>query len=77
MANENAAMMYQVAWYNRRPYCYAASIDGGKTWVKLTADNDEDSSEAIEEAAEKFGVPTNKWELIEEPILSLDGSQTK
>ncbi len=64
-------MQYQIAWYNRRPYCWAASIDGGKTWGKLKADNDDDSSEPIEEASKAFGVPTGKWELIDEPILDL------
>jgi ribosomal protein L16/L10AE len=63
--------MYQVAWLNARPYCWAASIDGGKSWVKLNSDNDEDSSEAIEEASSKFGVPTNKWELLDDPIIKL------
>jgi hypothetical protein len=64
-------MQYQVAWYNRRPYCWVASVDGGKTWEKLKADNDEDSSEAIEEASKRFGPDTNKWELLDDPILSL------
>jgi hypothetical protein len=40
--------MYQVAWANKRPYCWVASTDGGKSWYKLTSDNDEDSAEAIQ-----------------------------
>lgn len=63
--------MFKVAWYNRRPYCWCASTDGGKTYTKLNADNDEDSSEPIEEASKKYNVPTNQWELVDEPILSL------
>ena len=63
--------MYKVAWLNAWPYCWAASIDAGKTWVKLVADNDEDSSEAIDEASERFSVADNKWDLMEEPIVSL------
>lgn len=58
--------MFQVRWKNARPYCWQASIDGGKTWSDLTADDNEDSSEPIEEAAERFGVATNKWDLMEE-----------
>ncbi len=57
--------MFQVRWKNASPYCWKASIDGGETWANLKADNDEDSSEAIEEAAERFGIATNKWDLIE------------
>lgn len=64
--------MNQIAWYNRRPYCWAASTDGGKTWTKLNSDNDEDSSEPVDEAASKFGIPTDKWEVLDEPILSLN-----
>lgn len=62
--------MYQIAWLNTRPYCWCASTDGGKTWHKLNADNEEDSSEAIEEAAERYDVATNKWDLLDEPITS-------
>ena len=63
--------MYLIVWFNRRPYCWAASVDGGKSYVKLDADNDEDSSEACEEASKKFSVPTNIWDVKDEPILSL------
>jgi hypothetical protein len=62
--------MFKVAWLNARPYYWIATIDGGKTWQKLNADNDEDSSEAIDEAAERFGIATNKWDLVEEPMNS-------
>ena len=58
--------MYQIRWKNARPYCWQASTDGGKTWWDLKADNDEDSSEAINEAADKYGVPTNKWDLLDD-----------
>lgn len=58
--------MFQVRWKNASPYCWQASIDGGKTWTNLKSDNDEDSSEAINEAAEMFGVSTNKWQLIDD-----------
>lgn len=62
---------FVVAWLNARPYCWAASVDGGKTYEKLRADNEEDSSEAIDEAAETFGMATNKWVLLDNPINSL------
>jgi hypothetical protein len=62
---------HQVAWLNARPYCWAASADSGKTWTILKADNDEDSSQAIDEAACKFGVATGAWELLDEPINAL------
>lgn len=61
-------MTHQVAWLNSRPYCWVASIDGGKTWNKLKADNDEDSSEAIDEASTTYCVPTDKWELLDDPV---------
>ncbi len=63
--------MFQIAWLNARPYCWCASIDGGKTWTKLKADNDEDSSEPVEEAAIKFGMAPNKWNLLDELIIKL------
>lgn len=63
--------MFIVAWLNARPYCWVASIDGGKTYTKLKADNNEDSSEAIDEAADTFGVSPNRWDLADNPINSL------
>ena len=63
--------MYKVAWLNKSPYCWAASTDGGRTYTKLEADNDEASYEAIDEAAKRFNVSTDKWDLEEEPITSL------
>ena len=62
-------MKYQVAWLNVRPFCWGASTDGGSSFVKLRSDNDEDSSEAIEEASRKFGVSTREWELLDDPIV--------
>lgn len=62
---------FKIAWLNARPYCWAASVDGGKTFLPLNSDNEEDSSEAIDEAARRFGVPTNKWELLDDVIDSL------
>lgn len=64
-------MPNQIAWLNARPYCWAASTDGGRTFSNLDADDDEYSPEAIEEAARKFGVPPNEWELLDEPIITL------
>lgn len=64
--------MFKIAWLNARPYCWAASTDGGQTWHKLEADNDEDSSEAVDEAAERFGMATSKWETLDEPITRLN-----
>lgn len=58
--------MWKVRWKNSSPYCWQASTDGGVTWTDLRADNDEDSSEAIDEAAETFGMATNMWDLVEE-----------
>lgn len=55
--------MNLVRWKNSSPYCWQSSIDGGSSWYDLQADNEEDSSEAIDEAAERFGTPTNQWEL--------------
>lgn len=66
--------MYAIAWLNARPYCWAASLDG-ITFVKLKADNDEDSSEAVDEASEKFGIPTNKWQVLDDPINNLIDSK--
>ena len=37
-----ASEMFQVAWSNVRPYCWVVSTDGRNTWLKVTADNDED-----------------------------------
>lgn len=68
--------MFQIAWLNVRPYCWAASTDGGKTYSKLTADNEDDSSEAIDEAAERFGVATNEWDLLDDPIDRLNQTAT-
>ncbi len=59
-------MNYQVRWKNSRPYCWQASTDGGATWHDLKADDDADSSEAIQEAADAEGIPTNEWQLIED-----------
>ena len=58
--------MYQIRWKNSRPYCWEATADGGRTWVNLESDNEDDSSEAIDEAAERFGVATNEWDLVED-----------
>ena len=58
--------MFKIRWKNSRPYCWEATTDGGKTWHDLKADNDEDSSEAIDEAAQRFGMATNKWDLEED-----------
>ena len=58
--------MFQVRWKNARPFCWQASTDGGETWEDLKADNEDDSSEAIDEAAEIYGMATNKWDLIED-----------
>jgi hypothetical protein len=63
--------MYQIAWLNARPYCWAASVNGGKTYELLHANNDEDSSEAVDEAAARFAVATDKWDLLDDPITSL------
>jgi hypothetical protein len=68
---ERDKMKYQIAWLNSRPYCWVASVDEGKTWHKLKADNDEDSSEAIDEAAERWGVSSGKWQLMDEPVHSV------
>lgn len=57
--------MYRIRWKNACPYCWQVSTDGGVTWEDLTADNEEDSSEAVDEAAELFGIPTNRWDLEE------------
>ena len=65
----SASDKFLVAWLNVKPYCWCASTDGGQTWEKLSADNDEDSSEAIDEAAEKYGMATNKWDLLDDPII--------
>lgn len=62
---------FVVAWLNSRPYCWAASVDGGKTYEKLQADDEDDSSEAIDEAANTFGMATDKWTLLDDPISSL------
>ncbi len=64
-------MKFLVAWLNIKPYCWVASTDGGKTWNKLRSDNEDDSSEAIDEAADRFGMATNKWDLLDEPITSI------
>jgi len=69
-------LMFQIAWLNARPYCWVASIDGGKTWQKLKADNDEYSPEAIDEAAKKFGIATNKWDLLDDPINSIEKQES-
>jgi hypothetical protein len=61
-------MQHQVAWLNQSPYCWVASTDGGKTWTKLKADNDEESFAAIDEAVARFGVSEPEWELLDEPI---------
>lgn len=47
--------MNQIAWLNKRPYCWAASTDGGKTWVRLNSDDDEDSSGAAMKHCECCG----------------------
>ena len=60
------ANMFFVRWLSKRPFCWQASIDGGKTWHNLKSDNDEDSSEAIYEAANRFGMATNKWDIAED-----------
>lgn len=42
------------------------SIDDGKSWKALTADNPEDSSEAIDEAARITNTKTYEWDVIDE-----------
>lgn len=65
--------MYQIAWLHVSPnyYCWAASIDGGKSWNKLNADNGKDSLSALEEASTKYGIAKNKWQLLDDPIIRL------
>lgn len=64
--NEKKIMQYQIRWKNIPPYYWEASIDGGTTWLHLNSSNEEESFEPIEEAAKRFGIPTNKWELIDD-----------
>lgn len=56
---------FQIKWKTSSPYCWIASIDGGKTWQNLETDDAEDSSGAVDEAAERFGVGTWSWEVLE------------
>ena len=63
--------MFQIAWLNARPFCWCASVDGGKNWLKLTADDDENEEEAIREASEHFGVLSERWELLPDPITKV------
>lgn len=39
------------------------STNAGGTWTPLHSDNPNDSSEAIDEAAEETGVSTNRWDF--------------
>lgn len=59
-------MQFQIRWKNASPYCWEASTNSGQTWVNLKSDNDEDSSEAIDEASREFGIRTGEWELMDE-----------
>lgn len=52
--------------WSKRHRRWEASLNGGTVWSTLRADNEDDSSEAIYEAAEFFDVPTNEWEIVEE-----------
>ena len=47
------------------PTCWQATTDDGLSWHDLKADNEEDSSEAVDEAAKRFGVATNKWDILD------------
>lgn len=63
---------YLLAWYDDGLQCFwAASIDAGKTFTKLNADDENRSHVACEEAAELFNVPLNKWEFLDESIKTL------
>lgn len=42
------------------------STNGGQDWTRLSADNPDDSSEAIDEASEETGIGTAEWDLVEE-----------
>lgn len=56
--------MASIRWKNASPYCWEMTTDG-KEWKNLKVDNEEDSSEAIDEASERTGIPTNQWDLQE------------
>lgn len=68
-------MQYVIAWLKSDSPCWAVSVNEGVTFSRLKSDNYEDSSEAVQEASDKFNVATDKWEVLDDPINDLIDSK--